>query len=97
MITKSQAKQSLELIASLLVKNGKVSFLEVFGEYGIRGLAQRIKELREIDFEIATFSIKGNCIYELIKAPSEYQRLIAEYKINLAKKRKARAEIRGVA
>ena len=92
MITKSQAKHSLELVASLLVKNGKVSFLEIFGEYGVRGLAQRIKELREIGFNIATFSIKGDCIYELIKAPREYEKLIAQYKINLARKRKIRKE-----
>lgn len=93
MITKSQAKHSLEIVANLLIKNGKVGFLELFGEYKIRGLAQRIKELREIGFDIATFSIKGDCIYELIKAPSEYQRLIAEYRIKLAKQRKARKEL----
>ena len=92
MITKTQAKHSLELVASLLVKNGKVSFLEVFGEYGVRGLAQRIKELREIDFKIATFSVKGNCIYELKAVPIEYEKLIAQYRINLAKKRKIRKE-----
>ena len=92
MITENQAKHSLELVASLLVKNGKVSFLEIFGEYGVRGLAQRIKELREIGFNIATFSIKGDCIYELIKAPREYEKLIAAYKINLARKRKIRKE-----
>ena len=92
MITENQAKHSLELVASLLVKYGKVSFLEVFTGYKIRGLAQRIKELREIGFNIATFSIKGDCIYELIKAPKEYEKLIAQYKINLAKKRKIRKE-----
>lgn len=92
MITETQAKHSLELVASLLVKNGKVSFLEIFGEYGVRGLAQRIKELREIGFNIATFSVRGDCIYELIKAPKEYEKLIAQYRINLAKKRKIRKE-----
>ena len=92
MITKSQAKHSLELVASLLVKYGKVSFLEVFTGYKIRGLAQRIKELREIGFNIATFSVRGDCIYELIKAPREYEKLIAAYKINLAKNRKIRKE-----
>ena len=92
MITENQAKHSLELVASLLVKNGKVSFLEIFGKYKIRGLAQRIKELREIGFNIATFSVRGNCIYELEAVPIEYEKLIAQYRINLAKKRKIRKE-----
>lgn len=92
MITEIQAKHSLELIASLLVKDGKVSFLQVFGEYGVRGLAQRITELRKIGFHIATISTKGDCIYELIQAPKEYETLVARYKINLAKQRKIRKE-----
>ena len=92
MITENQAKHSLELVASLLVKYGKVSSREVFIEYGVRGLAQRIVDLRKIGFNIATFSVRGNCIYELIKAPREYEKLIAAYKINLAKKRKIRKE-----
>ena len=92
MITETQAKHSLELVASLLVKNGKVSSREVFSEYGVRGLAQRIVDLRKIGFNIATFSVRGNCIYELIKAPKEYEKLIAQYRINLAKKRKIRKE-----
>ena len=74
------------------IKKDGISFLEVFTGYKIRGLAQRIKELREIGFNIATFSIKGDCIYELIKAPREYEKLIAQYRINLAKKRKIRKE-----
>ena len=51
------------------------------------------RELAEISgFNIATFSVRGNCIYELIKAPKEYEKLIAQYRINLAKKRKIRKE-----
>lgn len=87
MISQKQAKSSLLIVAKELVEKGKVSFLGVFGEYGIRGLHQRISELRDCGFNIGTISVKGDCVYELIKAPPKWQEKIASYKLEIKSKR----------